>query len=772
MTKSLLLGLAALAALPLSAQQVPDRTVLAAESSAPSKVVLRSARAKAAAALAGTRRLKHLDVQASRLTAPHMRPQSAPARAALPSGALLFEDFEAWDGQDYFWVPEGWAVEHHTDSELDPSQTWGISEANPMMPCTTPDGQYMFGIGYAEVAQDEWLISPAITLTDNQLLSFVGYIDPVFLFDITKVDWNTGDFTEQTISATLKVNVKEEGGEWTEIWDAATPYMGITNLFDLMNYSPSEFQKFNIDLSEFSGKKVQVGFQYVGIDGNSLYIDAIRVGAPELTDVAYLNPIHTLYWGFSAEPAWPSLNGGLVLYPAMAPITWTNNSAYENASYTWTYCDGITADWVTSTNADELTETYMTDYRSEATKKNNFFYPPILTASMEGASDGSYQAPYTYFQAGGTAERTLNDGTEFLAGLLPFNYNTDGLTYLTVEGDFGELDTPITGYNSHTDEFWYSYTFPGETDPSYSSYINGILNFVYPAAAPMTVDGAHVLARGADIDPEVEFSLSLIALTDEFALIPEENTIATATLKAADFTVYDADTKLLYYTLDFTFDEPALLDDSHPGYVVLMRGFHDPRVGYFAPMQSAVPDADQLCFGAMEKYTKYDTEDYRVGYTYLARLESSYGRCFNSFAINLKAHYGWLIPATDKVDIPEDGSAVTVAVDTYFPAESVKISELPGLKADYSGRYDTGLLTLSRDLDAQPANGTITIKAGAHTADIAVDFGSAGIEGAVVGSNADIEAVYTPAGVRVDAASAPGVYIVRRTDGTVSKIVR
>lgn len=770
MTKTLLLGLAALASLPLAAQ-APAQTVLGADAaSAPLKVKV-AAPAKAPAA--GARALKHIDLPASaRLAAPHLRVKAPAREAALPNGAVLFENFEGWDGENTAWVPEGWAVESHTDSELTAAQIWGISMANPMMP-SSPDGNYFFGIGFADVPQDEWLVTPAVTLPENYLLSFYAYIDPAFLFDLTLVDWSSYEFTEQKIAATLKILVKEDGGEWNEIWDAATPYWGMS-LSDLFVASPTEFQKYNLDLGAFAGKTVQVAFRYVGTDGNSMFVDAIRIGAPELTDVEYLNPFHTLYWGYSNEPAWPAISTGLALYPANAPVTWTNNSAYENASYTWTYCDGVTAAWTTSTNAEELTETYLTDYSSEASKKNNFFYPPVLTASMEGASDGTYQASYTYFQAGGTAERTLNDGTEFVGGLLPFDQNVDGLTYLTVDGDFGELDTPITGYNKRTDEFWYSYTFPGETDPSYSSYINGILNFVYPAAAPLTVDGAHVLARGMDIDPEVEFTLSLVALTDEFQLFPDENTIASDTIKAADFIVFNADTKLDYYTLDFNFAEPAVIDDSHPGYVVLLRGFHDERVGYFAPMQSAVPDAQQLCFGALEKCTKYDTEDYRTGYIHLANLESAYGPCYNAFAINLKAHYGWLNPAADDVTVPAEGTA-TVAVDTYFPAERVAVSGLPGLKAEYTGRYDTGLLTLSRDNDAATvADGTVTISAGGLKKDINVHFESAGVENAAVASDAEIEAVFTPAGIRVDAdaLSTPGIYIVRRTDGTVSKVVK
>lgn len=778
MTKTLLLGLAAFTALSASAQSAPATVTLGAERYTSPLSVAQPCAARVQAPAAGARVLKHIDRPAATnsalLRAPHLLAHRAAHRAAtLPEGACLFEDFEAWDGQTPGWVPEGWTVESHSGSTLTANQTWGPSANSPLLP-PTPDGKYSYGVSFATEAQDEWLISPEVTLPENQNLSFLGFIDPVFLFNLAYVDWETGVFSQYEVAATMKIQLKVDDGEWTEIWDASTPYVGM-NINDLFTLSPQSYEEFNLSLSDYAGKKVRIAFQYVGIDGNTMFIDAIKVGFPQLDNVAYTSPLSTLYWGFTNEPGWPSLQASIALYPALEPLTWTNTMAYPDASYHWDYCDGVTAEWVTSDNAESLTETYLPDYSSPATTKNNFFYPPILTGSLPGATDGKYQAPYLFFQAGGTAERTLNDGSEFLAGLLPFDYNKDGLTYLTVEGDFGQMDTPITGYNSETDKFWYNYTFPGEDNPDYDAYIDGILNFIYPCATPLVVDGAHVLARGKDIDPEVELTLSIIALNENSELIPEENTITSTTLKASDFTVYDADASLLYYTLNFNFAEPIALDDSHPGYVVMLTGFHDQRVGYFAPMQSAVPNAEGLCYGWLVKKTKYESETYRQSFTPLAYITGPYGDCYNAFAINLKAHYGWLNAALDEVTVPSDGSAVNVVIDTYFPEDRISVSELAGVTTEYSGRYNKGLLTLRRDPEvANPAAGIVTVSTTGHSADIKVNFESAGLNGITVGSEAEIEAIYTPAGVKMapDAQLAPGVYIVRRTDGTTSKIVR
>ncbi len=51
-------------------------------------------------------------------------------------------------------------------------------------------------------------------------------------------------------------------------------------------------------MTQFAGKKTKFAFRYVGSDGNTMFIDAIGVGYPELEDISYTNPFETLYWGF------------------------------------------------------------------------------------------------------------------------------------------------------------------------------------------------------------------------------------------------------------------------------------------------------------------------------------------------------------------------------------------------------------------------------------------------------------------------------------------
>lgn len=696
-----------------------------------------------------------------------VRPASAPA--ALPEGCILLESFEDWDGEDALWLPEGWTRLSQTDSELTDGQRWGVSSANPFLPAPA-DGTVYAGVSFASVPQDEWLVTPELTIAENQQLSFYNYIDPVFLFDMNYVDWDAYEFTEKHISATLKVMVQPEGGEWTEVWDAATPFMDVP-LAELLYMTPESMQETIVNLNEFAGKKVRIAFRYVGTDGNTMFIDLVSVSLPRLDALHYSNPLHTLYWGYDRSPGWAGLNLPVAQYPVYTPIVWTNDSPYSGATYSWTYCDPITAAWVNS-DAEELSVTYVPDYSTTTSTKNNLFYPPILNGSMPGASDGTYQAPYRYFQAGGTAEITLTDG-EWAGGLLPFEHNAEGLTFLTVESDFGELDTPITGYNKNTDAWWYAYTFPGENNPDYESYVDGCLNFIYPVpGAPLVVDGVTALARGKMAD-DAELTISIVPLSETFEPLYDK-TLVTKTITGADVIGYDPIFDIDFLTLPFDFDSPVAIDETYPGYMVILSGYHSDKVEYFAPMQSEIPNADYLCFGYLVKKTKYDSDTHRTSYFPLAYIEGQYGDCYNAFALHLNAHYGWLKADTETVTVPADGTPVSVVLDSYWAGEALTASELPGVKAVLSGRYGNTVMTLSRDTEHPGAvDGALTVSAPAgHSVAINVHSDGAGVDNITAPSDATVTDIYTVAGVRIapDTELEPGVYMVRYSDGSVRKI--
>lgn len=315
----------------------------------------------------GEKQLVSPGYSAGRLQAAH---RNGVVKSEAHDGYILYENFSGWDGEDWGWVPEGWTIGHYGDCSTNDS--WLPQEPNPWLGITAVDGDYVFGILYSTDRQDEWFISPEVQLGDNMALSYWMNLDPVWFYSMENIDWDTYEYVgEKIIAYTLQIMIQEEGGEWNVLRDYAQEFIdySFNELYEMAN---APMSKQSVSLNDYSGKKVKVAFRYVGIDGNSLFIDAIGIGYPELDNVAYMNPLNTLYWGLSKNEKYQSLTSDYVLYPVYAPTTWTNVSG-DAATYSWQYCDPETGDYVTSDNQDELTVTYVPDYRSEASMKNNFF---------------------------------------------------------------------------------------------------------------------------------------------------------------------------------------------------------------------------------------------------------------------------------------------------------------------------------------------------------------------------------------------------------------
>ncbi len=701
--------------------------------------------------------------------------QFSASRAAAADGSFA-ESFEGWDMTTEGWLPEGWSVESHGDASLTAGQKWGLSAANPMLPAPS-DGNVYAGISFASVAQDEWLITPAVAVEENMLLTFDAYIDPAYLFSFDNVDWDEMQFVgDPVVAATLQIMGKASGdAEWTKIWDAVDN-VSTLDLSELLMMTPMGLEPKSVSLEAFAGKEAQFAFRYVGVDGNTMFIDNIKVGYPQLDQVRYLTPVTTQYWGYDDQPGWRALGLRIAQYGINTPISFINDSPYDGATYSWNYHDPVTNEMAVS-DAEILTVTYQHDYTSDFTTRNNMYYPVTLTAEMADASPGSYAMNINYMQAGGCAEfETTNDGMWY-GGLLPFEHNTDGLTYLSVYKDYGILETPITGYNENADEYWYSQTFPGETDPAYSAYVDGILNAYYPSAgAPLMVEGAHVMAMGQLAEgANPTLKLAVYALSDEG--IPDfEHPMGEAVCEAADMVVYNPDdiNTLDFYTIPFSFTQPVVLDDSHMGYIIVFSGYHASGFDYFAPIQSLKPNADNYVLSYLLKKIRFDTEDHVTSLSPLAYIEGEYGPCFNSFAINLDGHYGWLGCDTEEVVLPADGSVVNVALDSYHPAEKLAVSELAGVEAEVSGRYGNTVLTLRHNDAAVAVDGNLTVSVPGHEVTIRVKSEGAGVDDELfTDPDAVVVGVYTVAGqtLGTDMPSEAGIYIVRYSDGTTRKLV-
>ncbi|MCH7938725.1 MAG: choice-of-anchor J domain-containing protein, partial [Candidatus Marinimicrobia bacterium] len=97
--------------------------------------------------------------------------------------------------------------------------------------------------------QDEWLITPAMTLDTGTTLSF--YV---------------GHSTSFLVNATIKLNISTDGGtNWTQLWAAADDGQGW------------KWRRTVVDLTAYDGQSVQLGWQYVGNDGDLVALDSIFI---------------------------------------------------------------------------------------------------------------------------------------------------------------------------------------------------------------------------------------------------------------------------------------------------------------------------------------------------------------------------------------------------------------------------------------------------------------------------------------------------------------
>lgn len=690
-------------------------------------------------------------------------------------GMPLFESFEGWNGEDLEWTPDGWTVDMR--GNVPRAESWNVTVPSAWLPAPV-DGNYSYGINFSAGQQDEWLISPEVEVGENMLLSFWAYINPMFLYNLDNVDWNAYEFTgDREVAATLQIWAQADGGEWTMLHDYAEEYENLT-LADLVMLTPQNLEKKTVSLADFSGKKVKVAFRYVGTDGDSIIIDAVGIGYPVLEDVSYMDPFSTLYWGLERGWQLTGLQGDLAAYPVYAPLTWQNMSYIEGASFSWEYCDPATSEMVTTDqDPDMLTLTYEPDYTSDFTKKNNFFYPPVLHASAPNASQASYASPYLYFQAGGKPERTLNDGSEFEASLIPFGFNNLGISMVMLDDEqIGDPAIPVFGHNANTDQYWLNYSLNGseQMEGDYSR-LEGIGNIFFATEAPLVVNGLTVHGWGL-IDADAELTAVIYGLDEEmssdFTTFTE---IASATIKGSDVMAEYSDATG-YLALPFNFDSPVVVQATaeHPAFVFMLKGFNSEKVKYFVPLQSATPDPNYLCFGYILNHIDLSNHiaDRPAYYSFkpmVYKVGDEYVDPYASFLIGIDGEYPWLTADCEEIVIDPQGTEVKVALGSYYDGSRLSVEVPAGVEASVEGRYDKCVLTVWHNDAEVVAEGNVVVKGPGVEVSIPVreDSGNAVTS---VASGKTVVGIYDLSGRCVSKAD-NGVFIVKYSDGSVRKTV-
>jgi len=101
--------------------------------------------------------------------------------------------------------------------------------------------------------QDEWLISPQITVPQYGFLKFQFHSNPYWMVDPND-------------NADVLVKISTDGTNWTELWNE-----------DDFEFEYDVWTDVYIDLSDYESQNVQIAFQYVGNDACWFYIDNLRI---------------------------------------------------------------------------------------------------------------------------------------------------------------------------------------------------------------------------------------------------------------------------------------------------------------------------------------------------------------------------------------------------------------------------------------------------------------------------------------------------------------
>lgn len=684
--------------------------------------------------------------------------RNAPAKAEAADGIALQEGFEAFDDTDG-WQPEGWATQSLGDPIVSESpQNWFVTSG--LMYSPAPVGNYYEAVFFDAAAKDEWLITPAVTLTATPVLYFKAYIEPVFLFNLNNVDWDTFEFTAVEPAATLQVLVKPAGAEeWTLVHDYFDDYkdLSFSELYEV-KYDGNNLTQYSIDLADYAGQQVQLAFRYVGADGNTMLLDDIMVSNPKL-EAEYCYPFNSLFYGVNTE--FSSLSISMPLLPVNEELIWYNYCEEEGVTSTWQCHDWATNEILT-TNSFDLTATYFPDYSSDFTCRNNCYDSPILTLSKPGAADGSYQR-YQYFQVGGRAEWEFSNGVKTL-GVMPFDVQTEGIDIMVADNDM-EAGIPIYGYSKDVDQFWTDYTFHGEEEEGEGVKLTSIMNCYFTSENPIVFSDAWALAKG-QIGADAVFTLDVCLIDDEGAL---KEPMAVATCRGADMIVEEGGMQNSY-AIPFSFDQPVVISAADTElYVVRLSGFNDPdNVTYFAPYQSVEDNPDWLGLGWLQK------EITMGGDTRTSLSSTSYYTGFQSFAIGLDAFYPWLFPAAEEVSTDSEGLA-QIALGSYYDGSQLTATQPDGsplpawLTATITGRYGDAKIEFTAT-GTEAADQPVLISAPGVSATVTVHYdGNASITSAIADSDNAPSQLINVAGQQVSGSTAPGIYFQRSSNGTVTK---
>lgn len=590
--------------------------------------------------------------------------------SASQDGVAFSEDFESWqDSYGLDWIPEGWQEINEPANTVDldhnVNNTWYVYYSGGMgfLPMT-PDGEKEAFIHFsydrddpdnpdnviAAVDQDEWLITPLISVEEYQDLYFAMAYDYSSCYDSKYLDWGTLIYSQRVTVCNMEVLVQVEGSsEWECILNMEQDYaskMSDMEVFD----KGFNYENFKLDLDKYVGKKIKIAFRYIrtGGDfcGNSVCLDAVKVATPA-TDALYQRPDGTFLVGTSRD--FYSASTPLIFGPAYAEVTWQNKSSQYATDFEWQYQTTLEGGMETSQERDL-----------------KVVYPwglaPVPT--LQAMAVGSQTTTYKY--TGKDFDGNVVDGNILTGGNTVFNFQNIGATQLGV----GEYDINL-GLAALTAAEGSYYFGSGAYDIFYKTNY-GLGTVVSAPYSKYVIESVWIPFYRLSAEPDVEFTLAVYK-KNEFG---EWEKMATSSCKMSDVkqeAVAGIDPYIMEFT-DFKMDgmELALSElEIDTEIMVEVEGFDQAGVKEYCPLNQGENNlVKQTGSFVLQKETFGETV-----YKYRTNVSDLLVNYYCPFLINFDIIYSFIHADEPVVYFDKNGGNKDVMIDVPFAAENLIVDD-------------------------------------------------------------------------------------------------
>ncbi|MDR2691062.1 MAG: choice-of-anchor J domain-containing protein [Dysgonamonadaceae bacterium] len=611
--------------------------------------------------------------------------ENAGLRASAASESLN-EGFEGYDGEAWDWLPQGWTDESKAGSvslieDIYGDQfnfTWRtVAESDNFSPKT---GQACAGVQFAfpvntlsdrdengdgdldtipynpPIPQDEWLISPPVTVKANYVFTFDLYYDPFW----ARISYGE-DGDMNAMHTVVEALISTDGGNtWTKKWDNREDAAQYTEE-DLwyIAFSGAPWIRVSIDLAEYSNRNIQIAIRYWDDGGESVYVDNVAVGYL-IPEASYRRPSGYLISGLS--PDYYALNEiNLIFGHAYTPTLW-NGEVKNQESVSWSFSD-----------ADLAPAGLYSEQNPIVTLPYGLYETPLLTATGKGGTKAEFQ-----LGTGGDAEFSW-------MGLGGQNIWYDGYGYRSFGLGNYDLQYGIAYYSdiNAEDIDGYGYTF------------KGVANYFEKPVAKYMCETFYVHLGNIVPKPDEPVKLNIYAINEEGYM---DEIVATSEAWPEDFIfAFSDDYGIDYYTIPFTFKAT------------------DPETGRERESYLEIDDhfvAEFYNYQSADMFFQYEDHPSGDEYAFVTVEEGilSLGAA-TSALFGMDAAFPFLHTENDRYEAPVTGGTNRFEISTYWTPDSWSWllengEELPDWISigKLSLNNSTGIVTFPVTVDALPSN--------------------------------------------------------------------